>query len=185
MAMPITVPRYTISDLESFPDDGNRYELLDGLLLVTPAPGMPHQGVLSRLFGAIGACLGQFNDATAFSPGVIELEPHHHLEPDLLVIPRTALPLEFSLDAKWTDAREWWLAGEVSGIGSDVYDRDFKGPAYLALGVREYWRVDLRERCLYVLQPGSAGEVRHAETVHWLPPGRTESLVVSVPELFR
>ena len=32
MAMPLTVPRYTIQDLESFPDDGSRYELLDGIL---------------------------------------------------------------------------------------------------------------------------------------------------------
>ncbi len=37
MVMPIAVPRYNIEDLESFPDDGNRYELLDGILLVSPA----------------------------------------------------------------------------------------------------------------------------------------------------
>ena len=36
MAMAITVPLYTVDDLEHFPDDGNRYELLDGVLLVTP-----------------------------------------------------------------------------------------------------------------------------------------------------
>src|ERR1043166_5242305 len=38
MAMSVAVPRYTLEDLESFPDDGNRYELVDGILLVTPAP---------------------------------------------------------------------------------------------------------------------------------------------------
>ena len=37
MGMAVSVPRYTVDDLEHFPDDGNRYELLDGLLLVTPA----------------------------------------------------------------------------------------------------------------------------------------------------
>ena len=37
MAMAISIPRYTIADLERFPNDGNRYELLDGVLLVTPA----------------------------------------------------------------------------------------------------------------------------------------------------
>lgn len=42
MGMAIAIPRYTIEDLESFPDDGNRYELLDGMLLVTPLAGRPH-----------------------------------------------------------------------------------------------------------------------------------------------
>ena len=36
MAMAISVPLYTVDDLEHFPDDGNRYELLDRVLLVTP-----------------------------------------------------------------------------------------------------------------------------------------------------
>jgi hypothetical protein len=39
--MPVSVPRYTVDDLDAFPDDGNRYELLDGVLLVTPAPAVP------------------------------------------------------------------------------------------------------------------------------------------------
>ena len=40
MAMAITAPHYTIDDLANFPDDGNRYELLDGVLLGTPAPNL-------------------------------------------------------------------------------------------------------------------------------------------------
>lgn len=42
VAMPIrqvTAPRYTVDEIESWPDDGDRYELLDGVLLVTPSPG--------------------------------------------------------------------------------------------------------------------------------------------------
>jgi Uma2 family endonuclease len=183
--MPLTVPRYTIQDLESFPDDGNRYELLDGVLLVTPDPGMPHQAVLARLTSEIIVYLNRQQDATAFCPGVIEIEPKHHLEPDLLVAPNSALPREIRLDAKWTQIREWWLAVEVSGVGSDIYDRDFKGPAYLAMGVREFWRVDLRDRCVYVLRPGEPNEIGHAEEVSWLPPNRSESLQIRVPDLFR
>jgi hypothetical protein len=38
--MAVSVPRYTVNDLELFPDDGDRYELLDGILLVTPAPAL-------------------------------------------------------------------------------------------------------------------------------------------------
>ena len=45
MAMAISVPLYTVDDLENFPDDGNRYELLDGILLVTPQAAAVHQVV--------------------------------------------------------------------------------------------------------------------------------------------
>jgi hypothetical protein len=48
MAMAISVPLYTVDDLENFPDDGNRYELLDGVLLVTPQAAAVHQVVASR-----------------------------------------------------------------------------------------------------------------------------------------
>src|SRR5206468_8768446 len=48
MAMAISVPRYTIADLQRFPDDGNRYELLDGVLIVTPSPSNAHQIIVSR-----------------------------------------------------------------------------------------------------------------------------------------
>jgi Uma2 family endonuclease len=123
--------------------------------------------------------------ALVFSPGVIQVEPRHQLEPDLLVIPKTALPVRFSLDAKWSNLRDWWLAVEISGAGSEVYDRDFKGPAYLALGVLEYWRLDLREGSLFVSRSGEPGERKHTGTVTWLPPGRSEPLVIVVPDLFR
>ncbi len=43
MAMPSLLPSYTLEDLERFPDDGNRYELVEGFLLVTPAAKSPHQ----------------------------------------------------------------------------------------------------------------------------------------------
>lgn len=49
MAMAISVPRYTLADLERFPDDGNRYEPLDGMLIVTAAPTNAHQIVVNRL----------------------------------------------------------------------------------------------------------------------------------------
>ena len=49
MGMAISLPKYTVDDLEQFPEDGNRYELLDGMLLVTPAPTNAHQIIANRL----------------------------------------------------------------------------------------------------------------------------------------
>ena len=183
MAMPVTVPRYTLEDLESFPDDGNRYELLAGVLLVTPLAEFPHQRAASRLLAELVAYLRPDRIAEVFSPGCVEREPNLHLEPDLLVVPARATPRRTG-DARWRDLQEYWLAVEVSGVESRVYDRDHKGPAYLAVGVREFWRVDLADRCLYTSRPGGPAEVAHSDRVSWLAPGRQEPLVIVVPELF-
>jgi hypothetical protein len=58
MAMAISVPRYTVDDLERFPDDGNRYELLEGMLLVMPVPRAVHQVVAARIQSWLAAALG-------------------------------------------------------------------------------------------------------------------------------
>ena len=184
MAMPVVVPRYTLQDLESFPDDGNRYELVDGLLLVTPGPAPPHEVVVSELFGRLDAYLRPDQIARVFTRGTIEVAPKHHLEPDLLVVPTDALAGALGLEARWTDIQRWWLAVEVSGRESTVYDRDVKGPAYLALGIREYWRVDLREQSAFVRRPGDPAEQRQAERLIWHPPGREAPLVIPIPDLF-
>jgi Uma2 family endonuclease len=183
MAMPLVVPRYTLNDLESFPDDGNRYELLDGELLVTPAPAMSHDLVVARMTRALIGYLPP-ELAVVFTHGSVELEPNVHLEPDLLVVPVSELAPPIDPGPRWTRIRSWWLAVEVSGTGSAVYDRDHKTPAYLALGVREVWRVDLKEACVFVSRPEEA-EQRHAVQLTWQPPERAEPLRLSVPELFR
>ena len=54
MAMPVSVHRFTVDEVDAIPDDGNRHELLDGVLLVTPAPGLPHQTVAMRLAVVLG-----------------------------------------------------------------------------------------------------------------------------------
>ena len=181
--MPLVVPRYTLQDLESFPDDGSRYELLDGVLLVTPAPAPLHQLVVSRIVQALTLYLGSGSLAHVFSPGAVEIEPDVHLEPDILVVPTGEPPSGIKRGTRWTAIRRWWLAVEVSGKGSTPYDRDYKGPAYLTLGVREVWRVDLRDSCVFVSRPG-APEARHADRVLWHPAEFSEPLTLAVPQLF-
>ena len=183
MAMPLVVPRYTLRDLESFPDDGNRYELLDGLLLVTPGPAPLHQVVALRLATALHEYL-RGGAARVFSPGSVELEPNVHLEPDVLVVPADEMPQDLQPDTPWTAIRGWWLAVEISGKGSLHYDRDYKGPAYLTLGVREFWRVDLGEQSAYVSRPGQA-ERRQTERLLWHPPELAQPLTIGIPALFR
>jgi Uma2 family endonuclease len=183
MLMAVTVPRYTIKDLDSFPDDGNQYELLDGVLLVTPASAPLHQRVVTRLLGLLNDHLSPTGKAEAL-PGSVEIEPNLHLEPDVLVVPAGEFAKGLTVETRWTSIRSWWLAIEVSGKGSVVYDRDHKGPAYLAVGVREFWRVDLQEECIYLRRSSGQEEIRLAERVVWHPPELPEPLIISIPFLF-
>lgn len=177
MAMPLVLPRYTVDDLDSFPDDGNRYELLDGVLLVTPAPLPPHEVVVERLRDhLVRAVAGR---AHVFTRGAVRLPPRNHLEPDLLVI-----PLADRIPRRWSEVRDYWLAVEVSGRGSRVYDRDLKHAAYRALGAREVWRADLGDRSVAVTRPGHAEIEILRERLDWRPPVAGLATSIDLHEVF-
>lgn len=181
MPMHVQLPQYTVEDLERFPDDGCRYELLNGYLLVTPAPDNPHQLVASRLTVAIGSYLGAGEPARVVAPGVVQRPPFIHLEPDLLVYPGRFAPTD-----PWDEMSDWWLAVEVSGRASRVYDRDFKRAAYLALGVREVWLVDLQEQAVMISRHGESRWSRVSERLLWQPREMPAPLVLDVrADLFR
>ncbi len=180
MAMPVPLPTYTVDDVRAFPRDGCRYELVEGVLLVTPQPAYGHQVVVARLMGQIAQYLDSHGLAVAVSPGEIEVRPSVHLEPDLLVCPARYGPA-----SAWKDVTGWWLAIEVSGRDSRRYDRDYKRDAYLALGVREVWLADLHEKCILVSGAGAQRDVRHAERLTWHPMEMPEPLVIELSEVFR
>lgn len=176
---PIRVPTYTTADLRRFPHDGQRYELLNGMLLVTPAPGTAHQVVLSRVWYQLSTYLVPRGLAFSVSPGEIEIEPSVLLDPDLLVYPSSYRP-----GTPWTRISGWWLAVEVSGRASRVYDRDFKRDAYLALGVREVWLVDLQDEQVLVSRAGEPTDVPQRETLIWHPPEMPEPLGMDLRVIF-
>jgi Uma2 family endonuclease len=163
MVMAVTIPRYTVADLERFPDDGQRYELLDGLLLVTPSPGLDHQLVATRLAAALTRALEPAG-IRVVGPGVVVREPGTQLQPDVMVF-RSPSPA----GASWKEVEEVWLAVEVLSPGSRIYDREFKRDAYLALGVDEVWLVDLKERTVLVSRSGDARDIRVTGVLRWQP----------------
>lgn len=177
MGMALIVPRYTVADLDLLPYDGNRYEVLEGTLLVTPSPGSAHQGVAARLSALFASHL-LARRLGLFSPGVVTVPPMTQLKPDLLVVPP-----RFALGIPWAEISEHWLAVEILSRSSHVYDREFKRDAYLALGVREVWLVDVRDRSIEVcLRPGGGRLVRDALT--WNMPDGDALVQVELAELF-
>jgi Uma2 family endonuclease len=111
------------------------------------------------------------------SPGEVVLPPGNRLEPDVLVL-RT-----HSLADAWLAAARL-LAVEIMSPGSRVYDRDFKGPAYLALGVRECWRVDLVERTI-ATNTTDTPETIFRDRLVWQPGITPRTLVLDLEEIFR
>jgi Uma2 family endonuclease len=161
MAMAVSVPFYTVDDLEHFPDDGNRYELLDGVLLVTPLAGAPHQIVASRIQAELALALQRPGIAHVVGPGAVVRPPRTQLQPDILVY-----PARFSPKDDWRKVSEHWLAVEVLSRSSWIYDREFKRDAYFALGVRQVWLVDWRDASVEVcVAKGKSSIVRDA--IRW------------------
>ncbi len=177
MAMPVSVHRFTVDEVDAIPEDGNRHELLDGLLLVTPAPGQPHQAVATRLTVMLGGCLAAEPEARIWAPGVLVLRPFVKLEPDILIGRRP------TGGTRWENVTEHWLAVEVSGTGSRIYDRDYQRDGYLGLGVHEVWLVDLDAMRVFVSRRGETKNVPHDRTLAWRSPGG-RSLEVDVVALF-
>ena len=178
MAMAIMVPRYTVDDLEQFPDDGNRYELLDGVLLVTPAPALSHQLVASRLQGRLIEAVQWTGHAFVVGPGAVVRMPNTQLQPDILVFPS-----RFSPETDWRKVTEHWLAIEILSRSSRVYDRDFKRDAYFALGVQQVWLVDRRDKSVEVCRAlGKSDVVR--DTIRWQVPTLDVLVSIDLREVF-
>ena len=178
MLMPISVPTYTVDDLDDLPDDGNRYELLDGMLLVSPGAELPHQVVTGRLLLRLGELLRPWPDLLVASPGAIVVRPKTQLEPDILVFRSPTDGL------RWESVHEHLLAVETASRSTVVYDRDFKRPAYLDLGVGEVWRVDLDAEAVLVSRPGQSPDQPHRGDLLWSPKGLDRTLRIEIPPLF-
>ena len=178
MAMAISVPRYTIADLERFPDDGNRYELLDGVLLVTPAPSHAHQIIVNRLQLRLMQAVVIPGKGQVVGPGAITVPPKTQLQPDILVHPD-----RYPIDSKWEDIDEHWLAVEVSSRSSRVYDREIKRDAYIALGVREVWLVDRWNKQVEVSHTRGSGVIVR-DVLHWRVPQLALEVEILLKDVF-
>jgi len=180
MGMPLPLPTYTVKQVRAFPQDGQRYELVEGMLLVTPAPASDHQVVVTRLLAALHGYLDPVGLAYGAGPGEIEMEPNLHLEPDVLVFPSRFRP-----GTRWADMSDWWLAVEVLSPSSRFYDRDYKRDAYLRVGVREVWLVDLSRRQVEIsVTPGQA-PARVTDMLDWHPREMAAPFTLTLSTLFR
>ncbi|WP_433269765.1 Uma2 family endonuclease [Actinosynnema sp. CS-041913] len=131
------------------PDDGRRYELVDGHLLVSPAPGLRHQKVVAKLVVRLDAeCPDDLHVLPA--PFAVRPSTSTELQPDVLV----------ARDVDLTDKLlpvAPLLAVEVLSPSSVLVDANLKKSVYERMGVPSYWMIDPRELKLTVFELDADG----------------------------
>jgi Uma2 family endonuclease len=131
---------FTVRDLEGMPKDGRRYELIDGTLVVSPAPGRRHQKIVLRLSSLLDvACPPEFDVLGA--PFAVHSGDQIELQPDVLV----------GRDEDFTEKDlpvPPVLAVEVLSPSTALNDWNTKKALYERLGVASYWVIDPQEPAL-------------------------------------
>jgi Uma2 family endonuclease len=148
---------FTADDLDTLPDDGNRYELLDGELLVTPSPRVRHQAVSLELGVLLRQALPRGLRVLA-APMDVRFGPKRQLQPDLLVV------RDEGLDAVRVESVPL-LVVEILSRSTRSRDAVTKRRAYEQEGVASYWIIDADRPALTVLelQDGNYQQVAHVE----------------------
>ncbi len=148
---------FTVDDLDAIPYDGRRYELYDGVLVVSPAPLLRHQRMVFRLARLLDdACPADLE----VLPGPLDVvvTPIREFEPDILVVP-AGLDL-----ARLHEPPA--LVVEVRSSSTAVFDTTVKREMYAEFGIPAYWVADPNKASItvYELRGGSAyDEVARAE----------------------
>lgn len=150
---------WTLDDLYDIPDDGHRYEIFDGSLLMSARPALPHQVAANRLFRLLQDSAPP--GITAVTEAAVDLGKHVPV-PDVVVAPGSVV---WAPDARHLLPSEVMLAVEVVSPSSATRDRVLKFAVYAQAGIPAYWIVELRgpdgpQVSMYELAGGLYREVR-------------------------
>ncbi|HVH68776.1 MAG TPA: Uma2 family endonuclease [Gemmatimonadales bacterium] len=172
---------YTADMVRALPDDGNRYEVVHGELLVTPAPRLWHQMLVGRLHVALEAYLRAEEVGVVLSaPADISWGTDVLVQPDVFVVPRDEAR---TLD--WVWIRTLLLAAEILSPSTQRADRFTKRRLYQEQAVHTYWVVDGDQRVAEVWTPKAEFPVVERELLRWQPAGAARIFELELGELFR
>jgi Uma2 family endonuclease len=177
-----TARRYYTADMvRALPDDGNRYEVVYGELLVTPAPRPWHQRLVMRLAYALEEYLRAQPVGVLFTaPADISWGRDVLVQPDVFVVP--------TVDARtltWSRMRDLLLVAEVLSPSNPRHDCFTKRHRYQEAGVPLYWIIDGDERQVEVWTPTDLFPTIECDRLVWHPAGAAEPFTLKLEELFR
>jgi Uma2 family endonuclease len=148
MATPIQ-PLITVDDLNAMPDDGNLYEVIEGELFVSKAPGLTHQDVSRELLTDLTIYLRRNPIGRVWTtPGVI-FSQISGVIPDIVYVSNQRLA-EVASGERVRGAPDLVIEIVSPGIPNAQRDRVVKKQLYGKYAVREYWLVDLVSRTIEV-----------------------------------
>ena len=181
MGMPQQAARWTAAMVRALPEDGNRYEVVDGELLVTPAPSELHQ----RAAFLLGVLLDQYIRALGMgeahlSPADIELDAHGMVQPDAFV---QGL-VQGRPSKAWNTGAPLLLVVEVVSPSTARADRTAKRRRYQRAGIPQYWVVDVDARVIERWRSADERPEVLGESLSWQPAGATQALTVDLAGLF-
>jgi len=161
MAAPVS---WTAEMVRALPDDGNRYEVVDGELLVTTSPTRTHQKAVLLLASALDSYVGAMALGVAIvSPADIELDHEGLVQPDVFI--------EGLIDGRqagtWNAGAPLLLVVEVLSPSTARADRTIKRRRFQRAGIPEYWIVDLDSRTVERWRPGDERPEVLSEHLSW------------------
>jgi Uma2 family endonuclease len=141
--------QWTYEDYATLPDDGNRYEIISGVLYQMPAPNTKHQYVSNLVAYHLTANVQMKKRGLVFSsPLDVKLAGGHTVQPDIVVILKAN---EAIIKEKFVEGTPDLIV-EISSPGTAGYDRREKQQIYAESGVKEYWLIDSASQTVEVLE---------------------------------
>lgn len=174
---------WTAGQVRAMQDEAHawpRYELVDGLLLVTNAPRPVHQIVVSLLMEQLLPYARRHDLGRVLtSPSALELEPNTVVQPDLFVVRAADGHVR-----RWSDVTGLLLAVEVLSPSTANADRTRKRRLYQRAGIADYWVVDADARLVERWTPTDLRPEPVEDRLTWHPAGAAEPLALDVAALF-
>jgi Uma2 family endonuclease len=172
---------WTVDDVHALPDDGNRYEVIDAELFVTPAPRWRHQAAVNELWTLLHAYLKSERVGYALTaPADVIFSRTRLVQPDVFVVPL----VNGRRPEQFTDVGRLLLAVEVLSPSTARADRVTKRTLFRDEGVPEYWIVDCDARTFERSTPMDARAEILVDEMIWHPDGASAPLVIDIPSYF-
>jgi Uma2 family endonuclease len=172
---------YTVDHLRKMPDDGNRYEIIDGELLMTPAPRVGHQRAIVELVKILGPYADSLGITLLVAPTDVRVSRTSQVEPDLFVLDDS---VAIDHRASFVRMRGLVLAIEVLSPSTASIDRGKKRALYLGHGVVEYWIVDIENCAVSVWSQGRSDARTETLVLRWQPSTDHDALTIDLVTMF-